>query len=278
MHYKGKKHEHLVDRAKQLICSIIFDVDNEESFNRGAIDADGGLTNWYRYLWDAIVSGQTPDKLADLEEPLNFNVITFNYDTSLEYFLYNMTRAKGSMFDAQQQSMFLQKLARNIHHVYGQTLNYEWAGGSEHPTTLSIPGSVQRQVHSTESAKSIFLINDREDSNLYTRLQGLIKDSFQVIFLGFAFDDTNIGAQVLDLKETLKPKHVGRETSWFPVVKYTNYNDHEIINRKIDGILKSHEKLKFFTTHNDHGDTLRPIKSIKKVYQALAEDFSLNTL
>ena len=276
LHYKEEDHEPLVHQVKELICEAIYEVENQHLFSRGAEDEEGLLSNWYRFFWDAILSGQSPEKLGDPDEPLNFNIITFNYDTSLEYFLNSRTVTEDTILPHTLGGNFLRKLAPCIHHVYGQTLNYQWTGGDENSLTLRIEDAGARRAYASRNAQKILLINDPQQDSHYDKLQCLLKHSDLVVFLGFGFDDTNIGSQVLNLGETLKPRQSNTGANWLPVIKYTNFNNHEIINQKIEAILKQHEQLHEFTVHKSATDTLRPIKSTKKVYQALAEDFTLN--
>lgn len=74
-------------------------------------------TGWYNYLWERIYDGcYTP---TDLKQSLkNLRIITFNYETSLEYFLY--TRIKSLFGMNEKEAMDFFREAVNSHHVYGQ--------------------------------------------------------------------------------------------------------------------------------------------------------------
>jgi hypothetical protein len=90
MHYK--EDEELIQVAKNLISQILLNSPKEVLFQRGAnlnaagISENNDPTNWYRFLWDAIVGGLSADELTDEATDLRFNIITFNYDNSLENF------------------------------------------------------------------------------------------------------------------------------------------------------------------------------------------------
>ena len=98
---------------------------HESLFERGACLKGTGRsdsqdhTNWYRFLWDAIVSGRSSEELADEGVNLNFDIITFNYESSLEYFLARNIVSENSMFSSKQQASFKKKIKARIHHVYG---------------------------------------------------------------------------------------------------------------------------------------------------------------
>src|SRR5690606_32894341 len=86
-HYDGSPH--LVAFAKQVITEVILEADDPNRFTRNPGSYKGEATNWYRYFWEALVSGKTASELVDPNFDLNFNVITFNYDASFEHFLHS---------------------------------------------------------------------------------------------------------------------------------------------------------------------------------------------
>ncbi len=261
----------LVSVAKELIAEIIATSGIKCRFQRGATDKDlsdpenemeratdspsGDSSNWYRFLWNAIVSGQSMEELSAENADYNFNIITFNYDTSLEWYLYRcVTQDALSMFKTpEQQQRVLTHLRKRIHHVYGEVIRYPWMYEDEkgpiENDQLIFPKGREESL-ATQLSKNIHLIDERIDST-YDHIQGILQKAQQIIFLGFGFDDTNIGPKVLNLKALNRP-----------FVKYTNLNDSEIINRKIVDLWGHSPKTQ--------------MKSTKKVYRAVSEDFSLN--
>ena len=277
-HYS--KDADFIARAKKEIAKIILKSGSDGYFSRDGIYGENGdKSNWYRFLWDALVSELTPEEIADPAKPFQFNIITFNYDSSLEYFLYTRVTKQGSMFDKTQQEAVLKKLKNRIHHVYGAVLKYKWMGGKEENNSFGIRGEVELSKMIDKYHDDILLINQRKQSE-YKHLQDIIKEASQVIFLGFGFDDTNIGPEVLHLEETLKPKRSGLQGGiWTPVIKYTNYEDSRIIDKKFDSIFISHlgYLVPGFNTIVTKGERIIN-KSTRKVYQALELDFSLNNI
>ncbi len=81
--------EELINYAKKIITQILLLKADKSKFER-----KDGSEHWYRYLWEAIVSGRTAKQLV--EEPLNLDIVTFNYDVSLEYFLYSRVTSQDS--------------------------------------------------------------------------------------------------------------------------------------------------------------------------------------
>ncbi|HTQ98663.1 MAG TPA: hypothetical protein VMH83_01675 [Candidatus Acidoferrum sp.] len=266
MNYSGNTL--FIKAVKMIIAKIILSCSNEKKFERGAT-YDGGLkemSNWYRYIWNALVAGVAPKDLADQRMQPNFNIITFNYDSSLEHYLYTRVDSQSSFLTADQKRDFKVKIANSIHHVYGSLLNFT---GNEAGAKYEIyfPPNYLTADFLSQCCKNIHLINEREKN--YQSLHEIIKKSEQIVFLGFGFDDTNIGESVLNLKDTINTR-VSPSGKLLPVVKYTNFGDSALINSKVESFTKPNVPY-------PHKSSDRVFKSTKRVYQALAEDFSLNT-
>ncbi len=277
--------DELILNAKKLIAEIIlthgdlsyFNKDNQRIINNDVILK----TNWYRFLWDAMVSDIQTKELADSDMPLNFDIISFNYDLSLEYFLNSRVTDENSMFSEEQQPKILNKLKSCIHHVYGCVNTFTWKIGDTLNSKLIYNPRDSDFKKTVESAiDKILLINDRKQIDCLT-IQNIIKGADQVIFLGFAFDDTNIGKKVLNLEETLKPRWINNRR--FPVIKYTNYGDKNIINAKINYILDNHTQhlmedgnVLTLDPRDDRVKQRTLIKSPFSIYEALENDFTLN--
>lgn len=277
----------LVDQAKKLITHILLSTNNIDLFSYGAnlkghgiSKSDDSPTHWYRFLWDAIVSEQTPVELSEPDHKLRFDIITFNYDNSLEYFLASRIYSKHSMFKDDQKAQFLLNLRKRIHHVYGSLNDHIMI-----PTkngiieNISYPelqnGDEYGRIESSYS--NIKLIGERSAAD-FADIQAALKDKSQIIFLGFGFEETNIGPNVLDLENAFLTREVSRHVNGhvLPLVKYTNLGDSEKINRKLKAILfkpLDEGDRRGYVTRNS-GEGL--IKSTKKVYQALDEDFRIN--
>ncbi|MDO8272797.1 MAG: hypothetical protein Q7U82_12925 [Gammaproteobacteria bacterium] len=274
-HYEDKSR--LILTAKRLISEVIIRSAQEERFKRPDPSSNKGdkeLTNWYRFLWEALVSGQSAAELSDPEKPLNLNVVSFNYDASLERYFYTRVTSNVSMFTKDQQITFLKKISASIHHVYGCVMNYAWAGGDDDPDVYAPIGSDDLESMVSKAYTRIKLISERSQSN-YQDIRECFSRSAQVIFLGFGFDDTNIGEKVLDLKKSLYRN--SRDDSQeklaekhYPIIKFTNVGDSEVINKKVS-ILKN-------AAYHSDGGKQRVFKSTKPVYRAISEDFRINTI
>jgi hypothetical protein len=76
------------------------------------------IKGWYNYLWKKIYEGDIENNLAKL------TFITFNYDRSLERFLY--TRLINLLDLKEDDAIKLFNESVMIHHVYGQLGFFKW--------------------------------------------------------------------------------------------------------------------------------------------------------
>jgi len=281
LHYEHD--QPLIDEAKKLIAQILLTTDNTNLFGHDANNSKSfPPSHWYRFLWDAIVSEQTADMIASDENSMNFEIVTFNYDNSLEFFLANCIYSPVSMFNDQQKHLVAEKIGKRIHHVYGSLNNNILSGFNADNTVSPIYYPRENYTQLETLVNQIFgnikLINDRKESR-FDNIKKALKNRDQIIFLGFGFDETNIGSEVLDLHTALAAKIASTSLPYVhrPVVKYTNFGDSEIINRRLNEIL--YRKLETGSSHTSFSftrDINSVMKSNKNVYRALAEDFRLN--
>ena len=264
-HYKETDSK-LVEYAKAVISEVLHDSAKPELFNRTVENSRLGKYHWYRIFWNSLVAGKTAEELSSTDADLNFNVISFNYDPSLEFFFYSRSTSRNSFLNEAQRIGFLKNLAPRIHHVYGCIQDYDWIrrGGKDSNVKYGYEKNQRDSIYydAYENRDRIKLIDERKGS--YDHLKEILRNSDQIIFLGFAFDDVNIGAEVLDLKESLKPTNAHRILELgrsLPIIKYTNLENSELINNKLNSIVDGVRRL---------------YKSTKTVYEAIEQDFRLN--
>ena len=70
---------------------------------------------WYRYLWNKIYDGNEEGMKKNLK---NLTIITFNYDRSLEYYLYNRMQNLFGMTNQETGKLFNENVV--VYHMYGQ--------------------------------------------------------------------------------------------------------------------------------------------------------------
>lgn len=76
---------------------------------------------WYCYLWGKIYDGNKEGMKRNLK---NLTIITFDYDRSLEYFLYESMQNLFSMTKQETKILFNENVV--IHHIYGQLGFFDW--------------------------------------------------------------------------------------------------------------------------------------------------------
>ena len=143
--------------------------------------------DWYSYLYHRITETLTEPDNHKLIEQNKISFITFNYDRSLEFFLYesilnsftSITRTQPPKADF---------LPFSFQHVYGQLAPLPWQGSSSLDYAAKLNGFELNQIY-----ENIRVIYDRTDDNL-TKIKEQISKANRVFFLGFGFAKENLEA------------------------------------------------------------------------------------
>ena len=142
--------------------------------------------DWYQKLWQNVVDPGLRDGGTELE------IVTFNYDRSLEWYLNRVLRAAhGMKLDE------LHKVC--ITHVYGYLGSLEETGygvfsQAEHASNFI--NLIPPRIHSNESIRDKLLECDR------------------IVFLGFGFDDLNLDVLGINEENIQRPKNQLYATSF----------------------------------------------------------------
>jgi hypothetical protein len=154
--------------------------------------------HWYQHFWEALTKGtQTAEDLKKNQ----IRIITFNYDRSLEYFLFESIKNYFGV----QDFVALQIVEHfDIFHVYG-SLGKFGAVTNEKENILQyaplVDHTYNRYCHM--GARCIKVINDdRVESSQFKKAHEWLDNSKKIGFLGFGFDDTNV--KRLNLRNILK--------------------------------------------------------------------------
>ncbi len=140
-------------------------------------------SGWYRAFWNDVLIPTITSDSAPLD------IVTFNYDRSLEEYL---RRASKAAYPTRQKDV-LAKI--RIHHVYGSL------GKVEHGDSFVVYGDPSCFENSTPFIK---LIPPRAESD--NDLGNLIASKSKAVFLGFGFDELNLG--VLGIHAGRRPKQI----------------------------------------------------------------------
>lgn len=176
------------------------------------LNAFAATKDWYALLRDNI--REDCKNAQDLEESLsNLNIITFNYDISLEYRLSTLL-PKINIFPKEQQEKerILRILSNNIIHIYGQVGWFKWQGHEhgrfDNAYGRDIPGYGRDTDWPCRLAgdvqKNIRVIGEDRTSNLpdIKKAQQWLLEAEKIFFLGFGFRKENI--ELLKLDETTR--------------------------------------------------------------------------
>jgi hypothetical protein len=176
-------------------------------------DAEGKYADWYEYIFSKMNTS------FDEFDKNKISFITFNYDRSLEYYLF--TALKNSYgkndLDCAQKIRNL-----NIIHFYGKL------GNLFEGETLTKPYKPDFENDDIINAsKQILIMSECEDiKKEFIEAKNLLKSSGWVYFLGFGYSDLNLQRLgVNDIKVTPMGSGLGLEIAEIDSIK-KRYNIH----------------------------------------------------
>ena len=150
--------------------------------------------NWYSYLLADMMSGCVkPDDIVNN----NLNIITFNYDMSLDYIIHKKLSNVEMFKDDGIAKNYIDDLVINkIHHVYGKLYN----GASQEvyglhqlkPSNQDAKTNTIRLIQAINSSDQIKLINDRLLAHKDGFYKSLVEQAKKIIIIGFGFDRDNL--------------------------------------------------------------------------------------
>ncbi|MDR1895224.1 MAG: hypothetical protein LBR10_00345 [Prevotellaceae bacterium] len=159
---------------------------------------------YYVALWKKLIEGCLYHELVERLKQITF--IVFNYDRSLEYFLYNAIKEYYEIDDKESAKAVN---GINIIHPYGQVgfLDCLHEDGI-HYGSLSTPEKICGLVHEIKT----FTETVNPDNETYKKMYKSISAAERLIFLGFAYHAQNL--------QLLFPEGLYDENSQFRKNKY----------------------------------------------------------
>lgn len=151
-------------------------------------DGDGGIghqDDWYEYLWAQLSSGITGSNLKAFSET-RLTVVTFNYDLSLEHYLF--TAAKNSYGLADDEATKLLEPIKFVH-LYGQL------SGNPFSSAFCYEFNFQNDFRLlVKDAALIQVIDEQRELELsnFSKASDALTKAQRICFLGFGFDETNV--------------------------------------------------------------------------------------
>jgi hypothetical protein len=217
-----RDHESLADIGRQL---ILYTIKKHELNPKTSTYTKNGKESWYPYLIEALL----PDPLKPeriLENKLS--VITFNYDVSLEQYLYDRLPDRDTFKSASPQNYAIQYLSEHLKivHVYGSVCDFAKSEersiyGNFHQMN-STQGDISQQLNwCWDNKERIHVIGGRKHAELYNapwilEARKLIEKAKYVYILGFSFDPDN--TRLLQLSRLFNFRNGA-------IMRCTNYNN-----------------------------------------------------
>lgn len=153
--------------------------------------------DWYSYLFSRLNSGLTkPDVLPDFSDD-KISFITFNYDRSLEQFLYESLTDSFAEVPETEVVKCLKQL--KILHIYGQVAPLKWQDSDKGIDYRPVINESLLQ----KAASNIKTIYEQKKSSELNDAQELLAGAQRIFFLGFAYAPENM--EVLTLPEIVSP-------------------------------------------------------------------------
>jgi hypothetical protein len=240
--------------------------------------------NWYRFLIHKLVTG-CPDAQSLLNNKVTF--VTFNYDVSLEFQLFQGLSAIAQFAQGNTVRQFFD--GSRFIHIYGKMredatappppFDLDLLGGMTLGAPKAQPGPPQlwnaaNTLFDTvyEASKGIRTIAPHEKTvgPAVESARRAIADANCVYILGYGFDENN--SNLLKLPDSLAL------TKTHKTAMFTNFGDHNLVNKKASRLFfGSPERLlsdkpAILGAPSGTGDFLCE-KSVRNVYDALAVDF-----
>lgn len=142
---------------------------------------------WYDYLWNRIC-GNTPEEVAENQ----LRIITFNYDRSLEHYLYT---AIVNTYKAEPDYALGLLRAIKVIHVHGLLGDYrppdDYQGAGRPYEPITKPEELKC------AGQSLKLVHERKDDSTLRAVQETLAWAEAIYVLGFGFDNRN--CEILDL-------------------------------------------------------------------------------
>jgi len=141
--------------------------------------------NWYQYLLEIVIRGAPPTEM-DWSE-LSF--VTYNYDRSLEFYLFNAIKRLVPVPDRNFSSVSALFSRIRILHIHGLIDNPKLSSELEGRGY----GKIKSEEDLRRSMRSITIIHEKEKStSSYPMVHALLSEAESIVFLGFGYHPTNM--------------------------------------------------------------------------------------
>jgi hypothetical protein len=175
--------EDLRETGRTAIACTLLPCETEARLSNA--NASGG-DNWYQRLLNWLLPAAGADFPAH-----RVSILTYNYDRSLEHYVYLALQHRYRCSDAEIAKMML-KLP--IVHIHGSFGRLPWQTGDSRAVPYGTDESVLSRNHIIDSANSIKIIFEPEieTSKTLAVARDMLRNATEVLFFGFGYDETNL--------------------------------------------------------------------------------------
>lgn len=179
--------------GKHAIITYILQGEHDGDFREKAPHPE---QDWYSYIWKRMTDVLTKQEDYNRFSENKVDFITFNYDRSLEQFLFESLGC--GFYDISEGQLIEELEKRRIIHVYGQIAPLDWKVKFE---SLSY-GAKHDNLWLSKYNDNIKIIREAENTKEVEDAISLIEKASRIFFLGFGYAKENL--DLLKLPQILK--------------------------------------------------------------------------
>lgn len=201
-------HPEYVDLGHRAIAGILLPYETRKSLFDDWIDKWNDPSNEEKH-WYQLLFGKLNTKLEDFDNN-QLSIVTFNYDRSLEYFLWQAIKAKYKEIDWELASQKLRTIP--IVHLYGKLGSLFRCEDETGPCVPyggigRLPRALQNRIPNRNGDESVLLCDHIDkasecintiheeyapDNPSFVKARELIKNADRIYFLGFGYHEENM--------------------------------------------------------------------------------------
>ncbi|MGD9542069.1 hypothetical protein [Methylocystis sp.] len=179
---------------------------------------------WFPAFFRLLHEGINNSSLAQLFENVSF--INFNYDRSIEYYLYDALK-RHYWLDDHRAAELMQSC--NIYRPYGKVGKLPWQRTDPSPITVDFGSDRCDLINAASQIKTFgesLAANDQIDA-----AKGAIAGAERLVFLGFAFHRQNV--------ELITPGHACPTKRIFATTFGVSESDRSVIDEQLRSLVRS---------------------------------------
>lgn len=170
---------------------------------------------------------------------LNFKIITFNYDRTIEHFIYQHLTEELLITEIEAVSFINCRL--EVIHIYGKIGNLEW---QDKTSFIKFGEKNDNSIFVDYAIKNVQLIGTRIEPEVQNRIDEILSNASKVIFLGYGFDSENNRLLNIDSESKIIYTKYGLSVNdENDFIERYNSNNKEGFNEKCFELLKTSQSI-----------------------------------